>query len=59
LDVAEFGDELVEGFVGEGGGGGVGWEGGEVVAVGGAELEFDVCVVLLLATPLAVLGLSL
>jgi hypothetical protein len=42
LDVAEFGDELIGGLRGEGGGGWVRWEGGEEVAIGGGELELDV-----------------
>jgi len=42
LDVTKFGDELVSGLGGEGGGGGVWREGGQEVAVCWAELEFDV-----------------
>nr|POE53604.1 hypothetical protein CFP56_28826 [Quercus suber] len=42
LDVAEFGDELIERAVGEGGGGWVGREGGEEIAICGTELELDI-----------------
>jgi hypothetical protein len=42
-DVAELGDELLGGLGREAGGGRVGRQGGEEVAVGRAELEFEVC----------------
>lgn len=45
LEISELGDELVGCFVGEGGGGRVWGKGGEEVAIGGGELEFDILAV--------------